>query len=51
MVPKGLFLTSFLKLKISGFGTAKLGLIYSIDEQSSADLSHVVDPAVIETAF
>ena len=33
-----------------GFGTAKLGLVYSINEQSSADLSYVVDPAVIETA-
>jgi len=38
-----IFQAGFIKHKNNGFGTVKLGLIYSINEQSSADLSHVVE--------
>lgn len=36
--------------RTSGFGTAKLGLIYEINRQSDGDLSQVVDPAGLEPA-
>ncbi len=37
--------------KNKGFGNIKLGLIYELIERSGGKKSHVVDPAVIETAF
>jgi site-specific DNA recombinase len=34
--------------RLTGFGTAKLGLIYEINHQTSGDLSQVVDPTGFE---